>query len=128
MKVIVAGHVYLLEDVDRDRPVELETLAGEVGQLLRFVRRRDAQGEPLAVQDCRRGVLTQELLRVAIDRTLYLYAEEPCEEDTAIVEHLRAALLLYESRAARRALERVSKPEELVPCVVCGHILCGVHR
>jgi hypothetical protein len=64
------------------------------------------------------------LLRVAIDRTLYLYAEAPCDEDTRVVEHLRAALVLYESRAARRSIEKLSKPEQAEVCPICHHVLC----
>jgi hypothetical protein len=55
---------------------------------------------------------------------LYLYAEAPCDEDTAIIEHLREALRLYESRAARRHIERLVKPEVHDPCPDCGHLLC----
>lgn len=71
MRVIDPGHVYGIVNVDGD---------GE--QVIRFVRRRDDHGEPLADRDREPGILTQELLRVAIDRTLYLYAEAPCDEDT----------------------------------------------
>lgn len=112
MRVAEPGHVYVLQNLD-----------GDSEQILRFVRRRDEVGEPLH-EGRRPGILTQELLRVAIDRTLYLYAEAPCDEDTEIIEHLRAALSLYESRAARRSIEKLSKPEEASICEKCGHILC----
>lgn len=111
MRVLVPGHVYAMENVD-----------GEGAQEIRFVRRRGPEGEPLALSE--KGVLTQELLRVAIDRTLYLYAEAPCDEDTEIIDALRRALTLYESRAARRTIERLSKPELATTCEECGHILC----
>jgi len=113
MKVIDPGHIYAVENVGA---------TGE--QHIQFVRRRDDRGEPLLESERIPGILTQELLRVAIDRTLYLYAEAPCDEDTEIVEHLRAALTLYESRAARRKIEKLAKPEEARICNVCGHILC----
>lgn len=113
MKVVEPGHVYHLHNVD-----------GDGTQVIRFVRRRDGAGEPLE-QGRHVGILTQELLRVAIDRTLYLYAEAPCDEDTAIVEKLRDCLSLYESRATRRSIERLAKVEEAVTCQKCGHILCG---
>lgn len=117
MKVIDTGHVYTLYNVDGD---------GE--QHIQFVRRRDDNGELLEENRRIPGILTQELLRVAIDRTLYLYAEAPCDEDTKIIEHLRAALTLYESRASRRSLEKLSKPEEASVCAICQHILCGHPR
>lgn len=116
MKVVDPGHVYELHNVD-----------GTGTQTVRFVRRRDLHGEPLISEAREEGILTQELLRVVIDRTLYLYAEAPCDEDTEIVESLRRALTLYESRAARRTIERLAKPEQAQPCGRCGHLLCG-HR
>lgn len=117
MKVREPGHVYELRNVD-----------GGGTQLIRFVRRRGENGELLPPEGRAEGILTQELLRVAIDRTLYLYAEAPCDEDTLIVEHLRSALLLYESRAARRTIEKIAKPELADVCDICHHILCGHSR
>lgn len=111
------GHVYAMEETD-----------GHDEQPVRFVRRRGQHGEPLPEDQRQPGVLTQELLRVAIDRTLYLYAEAPCDEDTRIVEHLRAALVLYEARASRRALERLAKPERAARCPECGHVACPHRR
>lgn len=110
------GHVYEVENVD-----------GGGTQEIVFVRRRDAVGEPLPLHQRRAGILSQELLRVLVARTLYLYAEAPCDEDTEIITLLRRCLALYESRASRRTIERLSKPENAAPCSTCGHILCG-HR
>lgn len=107
------GHVYRIPYID-----------GEGVQEIRFVRRRDAHGEPLPEEEREPGILSQGLLRVLIDRTLYLYAEVPSDEDTAIIEHLREALRLYESRAARRSIEKLTKPEEATACERCGHVLC----
>jgi hypothetical protein len=111
VRVVVSGHVYQVRNVD-----------GEGDQRIAFVQRRNIHGEPMA--EAREGILSQELLRVLIDRTLYLYAEDPCEEDTAIIQHLRAALVKYETRAARRAIEKIVKPEEHPTCPICQHILC----
>lgn len=116
MKVLLAGHHYVLENVDGDGEQEVQ-----------FVRRRDERGELLPVEERVEGVLAQELLRVLIDRTLYLYAEAPCDEDTRIIEALRECLTLYESRASRRSLEKLAKPEEAGVCEECGHVLC-LHR
>lgn len=118
MDVIEPGHIYALDNVDG-------LINGRSQQQIHFVRRRDAIGELLPERERQGGILTQELLRVCIDRTLYLYAEAPCDEDTKIVEHLRAAFTLFESRASRRSIERLAKPELAKPCGVCGHILCG---
>lgn len=116
MRVLDDGHIYELENVD-----------GRSTQQLHFVRRRDWRGELLPESVRQPGILTQELLRVAIDRTLYLHAEAPCDEDTRIVEHLRAAFSLFESRASRRAIEKLSRPELATTCPVCGHLACLGH-
>ena len=117
MKVLDPGHVYALENVGT-----------EGQQTIQFVRRRDEKGELLPDNLQTPGCLTQELLRVAIDRTLYLYEEAPCDEDTDIISYLRAALMAYESRSARRKIERLAKPEEAKVCDMCGHIICEHQR
>lgn len=113
MRIIEAGHIYEMHNVD-----------GEPGdmQLIRFVRRRsdDAKLMPSFTP----GILAQELLRVLIDRTLYLNAEAPCAEDMAIIEKLRDCLKLYEARAARRTIEKLPMPEMQEVCGQCHHILC----
>lgn len=114
MKVIEAGHVYEVEHVDGDKT-----------QAITFVRRRGADGELLLPEDRHEGILAQELLRVLIDRVLYLYAERPCDEDTRIVEHLRSALVQFEARASRRTIEKLAMPEKAEPCPYCHHLLCA---
>jgi hypothetical protein len=114
MRVIEPGHLYAVRNVDGD---------GE--QTIRFVRRRDNAGCP--TNGRQRGILGQELLRMLIDRTLYLAAEAPCAEDVQIVDGLRDCLRLYESRAARRTIERLPMPERHDVCPICHHILCD-HR
>lgn len=121
MRVIEPGHVYEVEHVDAN---DDDRRLNRHSTVIRFVRRRDDHGELLPEHDRECGILTQELLRVAIDRTLYLYAEAPCEEDTEILLALRRALVLYESRAARRNIEKLAQPEEQPVCPVCHHIFC----
>lgn len=113
MKVVDPGHVYEVENAD-----------GSGTQRIEFVRRRDANAHLLPESERKEGILTQELLRVAIDRTLYLNAEAPCVENIEIVDALRRALSLYESRAARRTIEKKSMIETERVCPVCHHILC----
>lgn len=113
MRVLQGGHAY-----------ELENVGGDGVQIIQFVEKRDRNGEILPENQWIRGILSQELLRVLIDRTLYLNAEAPCDEDTEIVECLRRALCLYESRAARRTIEKLTMVERARPCPQCGHILC----
>lgn len=114
MRIIVPGHIYAAENVD-----------GTGFQLISFVRRRNDDGELLPLGVGHEGILTQELLRIAIDRTLYLNAEAPCAENVEIVDCLRKVLSLYESRAARKTIEKLSMPERAAVCPICRHILCG---
>jgi Rieske Fe-S protein len=116
MKVIDPGHVYMLQNVD-----------GTGTQTIRFVRRRDDEAVMVPQNERREGILTQELLRVAIDRTLYLNAEAPCLENVEIITALRVALAAYESRAARRTVEKHPMIERADVCEICQHMLC-THR
>lgn len=117
MRIIEPGHVYEVENVD-----------GDGTQVITFVRRRGDDGDLLPAYQRHEGILTQELLRVAIDRTLYLNAENPCREDVEIVDRLRDVLRAYEARAARRSLEKLSMPERKLLCPVCHHLLCFHHQ
>lgn len=116
MKVIEAGHIYEVQNVD-----------GPGTQRIEFVRRRDDEATMLPQAGRSEGILTQELLRVAIDRTLYLNAEAPCSENVTIVNNLRDCLRLYESRAARRTIDNHPMPERMDVCEICQHALCH-HR
>lgn len=116
MKVIDPGHVYEVQNVD-----------GDGTQTIRFVRRRDDEATMLPQDAREEGILTQELLRVCIDRTLYLHAEAPCPENVIIVNSLCTALREYEARAARRTIEKHPMPERMDVCEECQHALC-THR
>lgn len=114
MRVIEPGHVYAMANVDGD---------GE--QRIQFVRRRGERAELLRTFTA--GVLSQELLRVLIDRVRYLNDEDPCDEDVQILHKLRDCLRLFESRAARRTIEKMPMPELADACPICHHLLCD-HR
>jgi hypothetical protein len=116
MEVVEAGHVYDVQNVD-----------GDGTQRLQFVRRRDDEAVLLPADERGEGILGQELLRVLIDRTLYLNAEAPCTENVVILESLRTALQQYEIRAARRTIEKHPMIERMDVCEECQHALC-VHR
>lgn len=113
MKVIQPGHVYELSNSD-----------GDGKQTLEFVRRRDNDAILLPEQDRREGVQSQEVLRVLIDRTIHLGAEQAWHENIEILNHLRAALKLYEARAAHSSINKLGMSERAQPCIHCGHILC----
>lgn len=113
MKIVEPGHTYAVTNVD-----------GPGHQIIRFVKRRDSRAELLGEEEREEGIQSQELLRVLIDRTIYLHAEQPWPENVEVVKHLRKALSLYESRAARRHIEKLSMIERHEPCEDCGHLLC----
>jgi hypothetical protein len=113
MKVIDPGHRYEVKNVD-----------GKGRQTVQFVKRRGWDAELLPEDQREEGIQSQELLRVLIDRTIYLHTEQPWQENVKIIHHLRDALRLYESRAARRHIEKLSMPERHDACSHCGHILC----
>lgn len=80
------------------------------------------------------GTNCQELIRILIDRTRYLNAQIPHENNKAIMHHLRAALWLFEDRVAERHgfashdFDFTTEDIELEPtCKTCGHIICKGH-
>lgn len=97
MKVLEAGHVYVVEQVEPK--AELQP------QIIRFIRRSSKLITHPYEQE---GTITQEILRVAIDRTKYLDAIQTCIENQDTLYHLRSALLNYEARAYRRKQQKVN--------------------
>lgn len=113
MKILTPGHHYRLSNRD-----------GGGSQDIRFVTRRGPDGELLPEGERFPGLMSQDLLRVLIDRNFYLSEEVPCAENVEIAFHLRKALELYEARAARRSIEKITRIEFASTCDSCGHILC----
>lgn len=113
MKELDAGHLYEVENVD-----------GNGTQRIQFVKRRGRDAELLPQEQRIEGIQSQELLRVLINRTIYLHTEQPWNENVKIIHHLRDALRLYEQRAARRSIEKLSMPERRDFCRSCGHFFC----
>lgn len=66
------------------------------------------------------GSNTQELIRVLIDRTKYLYDVGPCEETGNAIEWLRMALYEYEARAWRRKIQKLNR--EANPEAITGDL------
>lgn len=104
MKVLEPGHVYLLETVDakQDTPP----------QVIRFIKRSSSLVQHEKEHE---GTNTQELIRVAIDRTKYLDRIQHCVENEDILWCLRRALMDYEARAYRRKVNKVNKGKGLHP-------------
>jgi len=94
MQALVVGHVY-----------ELAHLDGEGTQKLLFVNREDTPHE---------GTTTQEVIRVLIDRTQHCDRCLRWEGNDLIIQHLRMVLVLHETRALLRKVEKGEMlPEEI---------------
>jgi hypothetical protein len=104
MKIVIPGHLY-----------ELDHLDGEAKEKLQFVDRdhgRDAE-----------GTFNQEVLRVLIDRVKFLNSEKTWEGNAQILYHLRMALVLHETRALCRKVEKGKLQPESLPVGNDGHFL-----
>ncbi len=99
MKVVNDGHVY-----------RLENLGGVDEQALIFIKR---SGGAITYEEEWPGLQVQEVLRVLIDRTKYLYNILPCLETQVALKNLRMSLYWYEVRAYRRKKEKLNKTEGL---------------
>lgn len=118
MRVIDPGHIYALEMLGRS--------GGHCSHFLAFVKRIGKRypgnkGNPFA------GTTSQEVLRALIDRANYVNGQIPCPETEAAIGLLRAALVLFELRAARihkRELNMtVSEIADSTNCCSrCGHV------
>lgn len=90
MNVVKAGHIYELEN----RMVNPHAQGKTEYQTLTFVNLEPGQEAS--------GVITQEVLRVLIDRTKYCDLCLPWDGNQQIIYHLRMALALHEARALVR--------------------------
>jgi hypothetical protein len=110
MKIIEKGHIY-----------DLTNKHSGVQRLTFF---KDLPEDAFSKHD---GVLCQEVLRALIDRTIDLNTQVPCHENIEIITKLRDVLILFETRAARRLMEKsYSKTGwhvEQLPIDDRGHIL-----
>lgn len=126
MTSVDKGHLYLVQGYD-----------GSVDQPIRFMKRLGPR-YPGNLGPAYGGTNCQELLRVLIDRVIYLERQEHAEENYRIINHLRNALRWFEDRAARihssttpglgaELIKKVGKVniELLPPCRTCGHVVCG---
>lgn len=126
MKVIDAGHEYLLDSYD-----------GEQENRLVFMK-REGEGYPFNVGH-HAGTNCQEVARMLINRVQYVHRQIPHEVNGRIISRLRSDLWDLERRAAMRhgRLEAFDvwrnaygcQPAiELEPtCRTCGHIQCVQH-
>jgi hypothetical protein len=118
VKILDPGHVYLAEGV-----------AGAKPQRIIFVKNRGDkypgnEGEPHP------GILSQELMRILINRAEYLNSQGSCAETEHGLAALRQALAWFEVRAARCRGDHIDLPhatdlEKAPICPVCGHNACS---
>lgn len=95
MKVIDPGHIYDLRQLGSEDPIRLI-----------FAKRSSGVAE---YDEEWIGLQTQELFRVAIDRTLFLNEILPCAETEDAVYYARMALFSYEARAWRRKQQKLNR-------------------
>lgn len=118
MKIIDPGHEYLLEGVGNALPQHITFVKNEG---LKYPGNNGFHS----------GILTQELIRVCIDRTNYLNSQGSCLETENALGTLRQALAWYEVRAARcRGThiegDHANSLDNAITCSICGHNQC--HR
>ncbi len=108
MNVKEPGHIY-----------ELRQLDGPGYERLSFVNRED---KPHA------GTTTQEVLRALIDRTQHCDNCLRWAGNDEIIKHLRMALVMHESRAIIRKVEKGEMRPEEFPVDTDGHFILQVKQ
>ncbi len=117
--VLDAGHKY-----------ELDSLDGDHGQILQFVKRCDREKPwryPGNVNSYP-GATLQMVIRVLLDRLAYLQWQIWCPENWIIIKLLQCSIWLLELRAARRHRRMYWHGLRYVVhapiCRTCGHTTC----
>jgi hypothetical protein len=111
MQVVEPGHVYKLASFDGGE---------DEGVILTFVNREEGTEHA--------GTQTQEVLRALIERTQHCDACLRWEKNDDIVYHLRMALVLHESRALERQVEKGLLKPEIEPVGANGHFLLTYNK
>ncbi len=118
MKILDSGHSYLLDCLDGDTKISLDFVK-RVGP--NYPRNKDAHT----------GTTTQEVLRALIDRIKYVQMQKQWHENVLVLQCLRMALWLLESRAHKARNEMFNRSpigiEDLKTCSTCLHIDCSKH-
>jgi hypothetical protein len=120
MQVVDPGHEYILHALDGGEP-----------QRLLFVK-REGHNYPGNV-GVHPGLLTQEVVRVLLDRCKYMNAQGSCAETDIIISSLETVLMMFEVRAARCRGTSIDLPHSAdladdPTCPTCGHIQCDQSR
>ncbi len=123
MRTLDPGHRYWLEMLD----VEGDKRQGT--EMLTFVKRQGPR-YPGNLSHYP-GTNCQEVIRALIDRVTFLNNQIPDPRNRPIIQHLREALWLFESRAAERygrvlpSLHDLEAIEQEPTCPGCSHIRCN---
>lgn len=92
MKVLTTGHKY-----------ELASFEGGAPQTIQFIKKKPdleaGNGVLFTVND---GTTNEEVLRVMIDRLLYLNGKFPCRENAIVITKLEESLMWLNKRTADR--------------------------
>lgn len=108
MKVLEPGHNYELDILD--------SYKDSVPELLNFVNRNNGKNSA--------GTNNQEVLRVLIDRVKFMEEQKHWSGNEKILDYLRMALVLHESRHLERMVEKDQLlPEELPTNKHNGHFM-----
>lgn len=122
MRILDPGHRYWLDMLD----IEGDQRQG--AEMLTFVKRKGRRYP--GNLSCYPGTNCQEVLRALIDRVKHLNSQIADPHNEPILLHLREALWLFESRAAKSygrafpSFEHFEAIEEEPTCPDCAHIRC----
>lgn len=108
MRVIEKGHIY--QPIQR-REGDGSRLLQE--QTITFINKEEGKEHD--------GTTTQEVIRILIDRTRHCANCMPHPNNERIVYHLRMALILHESRALERKVEKGYILPEYIETETDGH-------
>ncbi len=99
MKILDDGHIYQLDNVGLNKGSQNIKFRKRSGGAIQYEKEWD-------------GLSTQEVLRMAIKRTIYLNNIISCMESDNAIWHLRMALWEYEARAWRRKNDKVNRHKD----------------
>lgn len=134
MKMIEPGHRYKIQDYPcTNEEPDLLSL-----QEIQFVEKVGNKFPGNLKEE--NGTNCQEILRVLINRCIYLNNQKPSPKTIRIIEQLRNTLYLFEYHAAelkdkldvffqmKSIRPNLVGIEEINPCKICGHIYPHSHN
>lgn len=104
MRIVTFGHIYEVDNFSKDDQVD----TSESTQRISFVKDESINGDGHVGTNC------QELLRVLINRVEFLDNQLTHENNQKIIDYLRKALILFESRHLERLVDKGMAVEKLL--------------